>query len=137
MSAEAEQYGAEVNGTNGSECAMKLRQQGAIVEWFSAESHGDTKECTFSSPPVHAKQPISPINTNKTKGEGPMCDLHCFGLHGTALRTTGVVSVVDCDPVTVLVFRRLGWQAQLLELIIPRGSRGALLLLMLHTDPAS
>lgn len=29
-----------------------------------------------------------------------MCDPHCFGLHGTSLRTTGVVSVVDCDPVT-------------------------------------
>lgn len=89
--------------------------------------------------PVHAKQPVSLINTNKTEGEGPMCDPHCFGLHGTSLRTTGVVSVVDCDPVTALVFRRLGWQAatQLFELRIPRGSRGALLLLMLHIDPVS
>lgn len=118
---------------------MRLRPQGAIVEWFPAEGHGDTRVCAFSFQTVRTKEPVSLINRNKTKEEGLMCDIHGYGL---MVMAHGVVSMAQCDLVTFLMFRRLGWQAathlnlNVLELRIQRGFRDALLWLTLHIDPA-
>lgn len=68
-----------------------------------------------------------------------MCDIHGYGL---MVMAHGVVSMAHCDLVTVLMLRRLAWQAathlnlNVLELRIHRGFRDALLWLTLHMDPA-